>query len=348
MHRNIYLENGYLDIMPVMLDGSMFTTIIGGRGTGKTYSVLKYLVDSGERFIYLRRSATQIDTLSSDALNPFNAINPRIKPFPESAHIYSFYKTIESDKPGKWDPVGLPLGIGTSLSTFAKLRGASLEDIDILLFDEFIKQPEEREIKREATAFFNMIETIQRNRELTGKKPLKVILLGNSNTIFSPILAVLRLIQPLGNMITEKVEYRSVRGMNLYVLMNSPISAEKSKSELYRLTSGSDFYRMAISTDFGLDGLNIHKFSDKYIRNFVLYATIGELAIYQHKSKVLYYCTSVVSGKPRNTYDFNQFGLQKFSRDWKFLLCLMYSNDVQFSEFSDYVNLTNYVKCDIF
>ena len=58
----IYGENGYLDFPAIMAAVRVpFLFIIGGRGTGKTYGAEKWAIESGKKFIFLRRTQSQAD-----------------------------------------------------------------------------------------------------------------------------------------------------------------------------------------------------------------------------------------------------------------------------------------------
>ena len=49
--------------------------VIGGRGIGKTYSTISFLMESGEKFIYLRNTDVQLKESASDFGNPFKRWN---------------------------------------------------------------------------------------------------------------------------------------------------------------------------------------------------------------------------------------------------------------------------------
>ena len=66
-----------------------------------------------------------------------------------------------------------------ALSTFGNLRGVDFSDVDMIFFDEFVPQKNARPIKAEAEAFFNLYETVNRNRELDGRPPVRVLMLSN-------------------------------------------------------------------------------------------------------------------------------------------------------------------------
>ena len=70
-----YTKEGYIDVDKTLeKDHSTFIFMVGARGIGKTFGFLKYLIDKQIKFIYMRRTQTQIDMIKSDELNPFKAL----------------------------------------------------------------------------------------------------------------------------------------------------------------------------------------------------------------------------------------------------------------------------------
>lgn len=98
-------------------------------------------------------------------------------------------------------------GIAMSLSRVAKIRGFNGSDFMDLVFDEFI--PERIVVKRknEGEAFLNAYTTINGNRELKGRAPLKAWLLANANDFESPILSALELTGAVEKMARTGQEY---------------------------------------------------------------------------------------------------------------------------------------------
>ena len=63
MDRKLYLKNGYLNVPYILHYNVPFIFVVGGRGTGKTYGALKYVLESGTPFIYMRRTQSQADIM---------------------------------------------------------------------------------------------------------------------------------------------------------------------------------------------------------------------------------------------------------------------------------------------
>ena len=129
-----YTKEGYIDVDKTLeKDRSTFIFMVGARGIGKTFGFLKYLIDKQIKFIYMRRTQTQIDMIKSDELNPFKAL--RI----ELGDAYSFmmkrvnknitgvYRTVK-DENGIEKPYGDPVAFMLALSTVSNIRGFDASD----------------------------------------------------------------------------------------------------------------------------------------------------------------------------------------------------------------------------
>lgn len=286
----LYLENGYVNMEYIMHGKSPFAFVIGGRGTGKTYTALKTLIQANERFILMRRTQTQLDNVCNTDLSPFKPINMdlgiNIEPLTMGKNTYKFCY-VDYDDEGK-KLVKDCVAYAIALSTVSNLRGFSAADADYLIYDEFIPERHERPLKEECIAFLNCIETINRNRELQNRKPIKVICLANANDFANPLFIGLGLVRVVENMLEKKkTEYtNSKRGISIYLLTDSPISVQKANTALYRL-GNRDFTDMAIRNVFAnFDDDNI---KSEDLKQFKPRFGLGELCVYEHKSKPGYY-----------------------------------------------------------
>ena len=188
----------------------------------------------------------------------------------------------------------MPIGYTLALSTVSNLRGFDMSDCELLIYDEFIPEKHERPLKNEAQALFNAYETINRNRELVGEKPLKVLCLANANTITNPIFEALNIIDKVYTMENNNqvVSINEPRGFAVVLLSDSPISKLKQDTALYRLTSGSEFESMAIGNSYNVDFNRARVNLVEYVPIF----TVNGITIYQHKNKMELYATRHKSG----------------------------------------------------
>ena len=231
---NIYLDNGYLDFDKILKVGCPFIFLVGSRGTGKTFGAIKCCIENNKKFIFMRRTQTQLEMVTRPEYSPFNAINREL-----GYHIETVPNTRYTSDVMQGGKV---LGTMLALSTISNLRGFS-SDAEILIYDEFIPEIHEKKIKDEFSAFANAYETINRNRELNGRPPLIALCLSNSNSLNNPLLAELDLIDIIQKKQNEgKSEYiNPYRGIAVFLINNSIISKQKEETAIYKLTKNTNF-----------------------------------------------------------------------------------------------------------
>ena len=331
----LYDANGYVNIKEILNHPAVFIFIYGGRGTGKTYGTLQEMITGHHKFMYLRRLASQVDIVKKESMQPFKILNFDhdwdINPFPVNKYISAFYES-DYTEDGKRVPRGDMLGLLASLSTFSNLRGFDGSDLDVMVLDEFIPELNEKPIKGEADALFNAYETINRNRELNGSEPVKLICLANSNRIDNPIFMELNLVRKAEKIRKDGKEfyYDDKRRMLLIDLYKSKISEEKSSTALYELTKGSEFYNMAIKNAFINEERG--RIETKPIVEYKPVVSIGEITVYKHKSRKEFYVTGFRSGSPK-TYGTGEKDRSRFQKDYFYLWKAYMKNQIIFEEY---------------
>jgi hypothetical protein len=340
----LYDSNGYVNIPEVLKHEATFIFIYGGRGTGKTYGALKEMIEGKHHFIYMRRLAAQTDIVKKESMQPYKTLNDdmgwSIQPFPINKYISAFYES-NLNEDGKVIPVGEQHGLLTSLSTFSNLRGVDGSDIDTIILDEFIPELNERPIKGEADALFNAYETINRNRELKGEDPVKLLCLANSNRIDNPLFMELKLVRKAEKIRQEGKEYLydPKRKMLLIDLYKSQISEAKSDTALYQLTKGTEFYEMAIRNSFINEERG--RIETRPIKEYRPVVSIGEITIYKHKSRREYYVTTFRSGSP-DSYTTGEKDKERFRKKYLFLWQCYMRREVVFEEYMSEILFDKY------
>ena len=334
----MYDSNGYLDFNYIVNHSLTYTFIVGGRGIGKTFGALKYVLENDIKFIFLRRTQTQIDMIKNEDMNPFRALQSVLGDNYATAikklnkNITAVYRA-EKDSDGIYQPCGKPLGYLMALSTIANIRGFDASDVDCLIYDEFIGEKHESKIQHEGTAFLNAIETIARNRELSGRQPLKVIGLSNSNMLANPLFIELQIVTECERMLNKSQTIRSLpaRDLTIILLNTTPISEKKAQTSLYKLAGrDSSFSKMALDNEFTAEEMaDIKSLSLREYRPIV---TVGELNIYRHKSRNDYYITGHSSGSP-SQYDSSPMELKRFRHDYYHLWLAYLRRAVMFESY---------------
>ena len=321
---DLFLPSGYVDTSLYFDCQEPFVLSLGGRGIGKTYGCLMELLNRQEPFIYLRRTQIQIDNICIPALNPFNAVcsaaGVSITVEKIGKHAVGFYKEEEEKK---------LIGIGIALSTFAAIRGISAEEHRYILFDEIIPEKHERPIKEEGLAFANLLESINRNRELSGKEPIKTIMLSNTNTLNSEILKVLGVLPVLEKMERKKQQIKSINDdIAIFRYFDSPISARKKQTTLYRVLQNESFQSMSIDNAF--DANNYEYVMYRPLVEYNAIASIAGLTLYKHKSKAEYY---IITGeKAAIKYGSTDYEKRAFRLRYAYLLDALDKRRVFFSD----------------
>ena len=326
----IYDASGYVNIKGILQEGYPFNFLVGGRGTGKTYSTLMVAKELGMRFMLMRRTQSQADLISKPEFSVFKPLNNdlgwNVQVKSISKYNSMFYESLSDD--GK---IVQPIGYTCALSTISNMRGFDASDIQLLIYDEFIPEKHERLLKNEADALFNAYETMNRNRELKGVAPIQMICLANANDITNPVFESLNLIR-----VADKLQRGNgdrwtdeKRGIQLIMLHRSPISRQKTGTVLYQLTDGSEFASMALENDFNVNRQHVRP---RPLSEFLPICNIGELYIYRHKSENRLYCTTHKSGVFNIKYSTSETDKLHYQRIYRTHWELYISGRVDFAD----------------
>lgn len=314
-----------------------FTFIVGGRGIGKTYnSIERAVTEYKGKFLYLRNTKEQLQESCGAFGNPFKKwaqdhdkdIVMRL----EKSHAV-VYETISE---GVRSEVNI-IGFGANLSTFENLRGVDLSNVEFIIFDEFI---ENRTLTFDQfKAFLQMYETVNRNRELLGLEPVKVVLLSNAQRLGNPILRGFNLIPVIENM--QKAGQRSYANGSIRIeLPFSEVSEAKRGTALYAAVNGTSYSKEALDNNFVNDSFTGIKTVN--LMEYTPVVCIDEIYIYRHKSSAMYYACATPANVKRYRSKDNYI---IFYRLYGLRLKLSYGSDqLQFSDYATKVDLLNLLK----
>ena len=306
----VYNQDGWVNWPWILNQGAVFNMVVGARGTGKTYGIMRYLIENHLPFIYMRRLKTQLDICGKPTGNPFRKIcidlGMNIIPFSTGGNI-EFRKD---------DRTGQIVAVGVALSTIATIRGIDFSEYSYIVFDEAIPMTGEKPIRGEFESFLNFYETVNRNRELSGDKPVQAVLLGNANRLNNAYFSGWKFTKTALKMIHGKqMVYRNPDKTRMMILLlDSPISKRKRDTALYSDSNSSEsFIDMAIDNAFRTDETVIHS---EPLTEYIHVVSIGEIGIYRHKSERRFY-VSEKTGYPY--YDDFGIGLKMFRNDYMML-----------------------------
>ena len=284
---NIYNSEGWLDLKRIYLNPLFnFYIVIGSRQVGKTYGTAQFILGTGDKFLWLRRTEDEVlMLLSSIENNPFfeHDHNVFIKSLPKTK-LCGIYRNTETEPE--------LIGYVAALSTIKNVRGFNMTGVKWLIYDEFIPESHVRKFKHEGDAFLNAYTTIAGNRELKGEPALKAILLSNSNDLSHDILYSLGVIKDIEDMERKKQEIKLIekRGIAIILPRSERIIGLRKKSALAMvLSDDSAFWEMAYNNEFAYN-------SDLYIMPvdpaaLVPYCRIGKLYFYTRKGTECFYCS---------------------------------------------------------
>ena len=279
----------WYDIAKVEKKLSAINIVIGGRGIGKTYSCLDFLINKNEPFIYLRNTDVQLKECITAFGNPFKRWN--------IDHEKDIFFKSEKSHSMIYDPDcedGRPIGYGLALSTFENLRGVDLSDVKYVLFDEFI---EKRSLSfRQFECFISFYETVNRNRELLGEQPLCCILLSNAQKLSNPILAGYGIIPVIENMIKSGQKEFKKPGMYISLPVSS-VSEIKRNTLNYTLINGTKIADEALNNTFAFD--SFYGVKKRNINEYTCFCQIDDIYLYRHKhTGILYACSIQATNVP--------------------------------------------------
>lgn len=312
----IFDTKNYFSITSLYKYHMAFNYVVGGRGTGKTYGALLDMLERREKFMFMRRSQTQLKEVCEEktfkmeddksvrvSLSPFKSIerNTGRKVTIEkiSKDLYAFFSENEH------------IGYGCCLNTLSNIRGFDASDINYLIFDEFIPLPGEMSKKDEGRMLMDAYETINRNRELEGREPLYLYCLANANDIDCSIMLDLELTEAVEKMINKGKTFRvdGKRGYTFSLLKNNEFAEAKANTALYRFTRGLKYNAMAFENKFAYDDFS--NISSRNIKEYIPVYNVGDYYFYQHKSRSEYYIT-MCRMKPIESYPDSEYGHEQF------------------------------------
>ena len=315
---NIYTPDGWLDAKHIdevaTRNGISFIIIIGKRQIGKTYNVLKLMLDEEREFIFMRRVRTELDMLKKNVNSPFEGIHGyegRVLFESEGDYSAAIYRYDAQDDGTE---LKTRIATGLSLSTVGNIRGFHSGATD-LVFDEFIPEEHLFKVRDEDSAFLNAHVTISGNRELEGKPPLKCWLLANSNNLDSKILDTLKITRDVERMSLRGEETKILKERGIMILLpeSKTIIDKRKKTALYKAIGGdSKFSRMAFENEFAYND-----YTDVATRPLAEYnplVSIGRITIHLHKNDKTLYVTDKVKHKARYEYTDSETHVNMFNR----------------------------------
>lgn len=253
----------FLNFNKILSFGSLLTFVIAERGVGKTYGAKDFIVShfksKGKQSVYVRRYNRELQESLMKKGTPifFDQIKKKYPDDKLSNNSEVLYCN------------GDICGFAIPLSTSNILKSVSFENVDTIIFDEFIidNNGVYHYIKNEVTLFLELLETIIRL-----KPNIRVLLLGNAISITNPYFLELNLSLPYNS--EYKIFKRDDKGQPLlmvYYGKNLKYREEKKKSRFGQLIEDTKYGKYAIDNEMLRDSKAfIHKKSSNAKFYFIL------------------------------------------------------------------------------
>ncbi len=320
----LYTSEGWLNVPALANVHAWLRVIVGKRQIGKTYGVLKYMLDRNRRFILLRRTVEEVQFLGT---------NPAVSPFT----VYEPERHIKLQRTGKVldiideDAGDCSMGICMGLPTVATVRGFSAGGFTDIVFDEFIPEKHVITRKTEGDALLNAYTTINGNRELQGRPPVNLWLLANTNNINSPILKALGLVDPLLQMRERGKEWQFSNGVLLVQPTSEKITQARKDTvmvkHLKRSGSAERFLGMSIENDWSYnEAVLVGKMSMSGLKPLASYSF---MYIWERADGFLYVCRT---SHTKEMYGVGEYDTEKFRDQYYWLFDVYRSGQIRFSD----------------
>ena len=332
----LYTPEGWLDFDYIYDQPAWLIVLIGKRQVGKTYGCLKQMLKRKRSFMLMRRTTTELKTIvSNPKFNPFKPFYPEYKVdmFHSGENTFSIseYSLDENGKAVQ----GEELGVATSLSQIAKVRGFDGSVFTDLVFDEFIPEKGVITKRSEGEDVLNALTTIGGNREIleeNPRPPLRVWLLANTNNIDSYILNALNLTDDVLYARRKHKEELLLDDGTLIIQPDSTKIIEKRKETalMRRVSKNSEFYKMAIENEWAYD-------ESPYIKTMPLkgmqpaWAYDNTIYAWQHPSGY-YICRAPFKGHHDVKYDSSRTDRERLAMEWSIMKPYYYAGCCTFSD----------------
>lgn len=232
----------FLNFDKVLSYNAFLTMLIAERGIGKTYGsknfCISHYLKKHKKFAWIRRYGTDLGETFGDSKEPNKFFKDIEIEYP------NHYFTTENDERGKIKYCMMDdtiIGYGMSLKSAESLKGTQYNDVDTIIFDEFlVGDGGTRYIKDEPMYLLSIIESIARLRRI------RVILLGNSTSTVNPYFDFFNVHLPYNS------EYQLFKNNTILVafIRNSKYREVKKQTEFGKLIEGTKYEQYAVNNQF--------------------------------------------------------------------------------------------------
>lgn len=309
------------------------------RGAGKTYGFFKHAIQTGQQFLYLKRTQIDIDLLSREDFSPFK---PLIRDMGLNITVVKIYdgilRVLLDDN---------IIGYCMALSAIHKYKGFDLSNIKLMCLDEFIPQLTERVNRKEGELLLDLYMTVSRDREERGEAPLKLFLFANATELYCPITETLDLVDSIAKLNSSDDEYIYNEERKIMIHKIKYSMGANENTAIFSGMKGTQWAEMAFGGEFSYNDFS--KVKKLPLNGFVPYVEViyrrRSFYIYQHKTNGLFYMTDS-KGKCDYVYDLEiESDQTAFFETWgNFLQREITDGNMFFKTYSMYNLIRNYRK----
>lgn len=313
----INYDSYYFDVVPFIEAAKKLDCwcilIVGARDRGKTYSMLKYGIESKEQIIFIKRTVEDVKLLIASAkhpdmfeddLSPYADLNDDLNLNIQPHKIYEGVASFHNDQ----DDNKFKAGICFALSKVSDFKGfGGLRKCKYFVFDEFIKQPWEKNISRfEGEAALDLYWTAARDREQRGGDPLLFIGLANANDVSNPLFNTLEVTDEVVDMVNKHEDIRKI-GHKLIVLVDDSkltVAKEEKHSVVYDDLKNTAWGKITFNNEFALNDfscIGYRSLKGMHCRAVIKYK--NEYWYIYQKDRYFYVCDSKSNNRNIKCYD---------------------------------------------
>lgn len=305
----------FLDVRTYMEPDINWYIFIGGRGIGKTYSALDWLQED-DGMLYVRNQADEIKMCATPDGNPFKKLNK------DKGYTYDFLPSkgihkitsLTTNTESPEEMIEVQRGMAVSLATAGKFKGFDFSDINRIVWDEFIPDPDLMVRFDEGQSFLRFYETVNRNREIIGEPPVPVVMLSNATNLASNALYALGIADEVEMMVRRGISRRTIknRGIRIVIPECKELMEKKAQTTLYRAAGRtSKFARHSLDNQF-VDA-SMENVVKRKLVEYIPVCSYDDIYIYMHKSRPEYYVSyKHHDGEHYTSLDTQQLFIRRF------------------------------------
>lgn len=296
----LYTPEGWLNVEAIAALPAWLFVIVGSRQVGKTYGALKYILQHDRYTLYLRRTREELEAIErTDDLNPFLPLKKEGFDIGINSVSRNTWVWGDVDPDSEKTTVKNARGLALPLNYIAKMRGFNGSRFSDMMLDEFIPEICVRRLRGESDTVLNLYTTVNGNRELEGKPPLRFWLLANAFNLGDPILQAYGLSDEFEKLERQGREWKLLPGGVFIALPHSEkIVTRRAESAqnayLRKKGAGSNFLKMSLGNSFVYSKSDLIK--PKPLTGYKPLCRLGRIYIYENGSSA-YACSSPHRGR---------------------------------------------------